>query len=90
LPLGDSTPKTVLIPIGKDTVMEPDETVNLSLVSPTGSASLGTPDTATLTIVDDDSALQFGSTTFIVIEDQGVAEVTVTRPGTPTGAVSAR
>ncbi|MEG5232609.1 Calx-beta domain-containing protein, partial [Microcoleus sp. B3-D3] len=86
---GDSEPKTVLIPIGKDTVVEGDETVNLSLVSPTGSASIGTPDMAILTIVDDDSTLEFSDPTFSVIEDEGVVEVTVTRTGIPTGAVSA-
>jgi hypothetical protein len=55
---GDFGPKTVLIPIVNDTDVEGNETVNLTLVSPTGSASIGMPDTATLTIFDDDLAPQ--------------------------------
>jgi Ca2+-binding RTX toxin-like protein len=51
---GDSAPKTVTIPINDDTVDEADETINLSLVNPTGGATLGTQQTAVLTIVDND------------------------------------
>ncbi|MEG5232608.1 Calx-beta domain-containing protein, partial [Microcoleus sp. B3-D3] len=86
---GDSTPQTITIPIVNDTLVEGNETVNLSLGSPTGNASIGTQSTATLNIVDDDSTLQFSDPTFSVIEDEGVVEVTVTRTGIPTGAVSA-
>src|SRR4028119_1212197 len=51
---GDSLPKTVTFAIGNDTEVEPDETVNLSLGSPTGNALIGMPNTAIFTIVDDD------------------------------------
>jgi hypothetical protein len=89
---GDSAPKIVTFPIGNDTEVEPDETVNLSLGSPTGNASIGTQSTATLTIVNDDilSTLQFSAPTFSVKEDgTPIAAVTVTRTGSTTGAVSA-
>jgi hypothetical protein len=53
---GDSAPKTVPIRILNDTLVEGDETVSLSLGSPTGNASIGTQNNAaTLTIVEDDS-----------------------------------
>jgi len=47
------TSKTFSVPILEDTVVEGSETVNLALTSPTG-ATLGTPNTAVLTIVDND------------------------------------
>ncbi|MEG5125539.1 Calx-beta domain-containing protein [Microcoleus sp. ARI1-B5] len=87
---GDSAPKTVTIPIINDTLLEPTETVNLSLVGPTGNATIGTQSTATLNILDNDSTLQFSDPTFRVNENgTPVAAVTVTRTGSTTGAVSA-
>jgi M6 family metalloprotease-like protein len=53
---GDTASKTVSIPIGNDTFFESDETVNLTLTNPSGGASLGSPDAAVLTIIDDDPA----------------------------------
>jgi hypothetical protein len=77
-------------PIVNDTLVEGDETVNLTLGSPTGNASIGTQITATLNIVDDDSSLQFSGPTFSVKEDgTPIAAVTVTRTGSTAGAVSA-
>jgi hypothetical protein len=51
---GDTTAKTVSVPILQDTTDEPDETVNLTLSTPTGGATLGAQTTAVLTITDDD------------------------------------
>jgi hypothetical protein len=52
---GDATDKTVTIPILDDALIEGDETVNLMLSNPTGGASLGTPSSAVLTIVDNEA-----------------------------------
>jgi streptogramin lyase len=49
---GDTTPKTVDIPILQDLLAEGNETINLTLSDPTGEATLGIPSQAILTIVD--------------------------------------
>lgn len=49
-----STSQSFTVPIVDDAVIEPDETVNLTLTNPTGGAFLGTPAEAVLTIVDND------------------------------------
>ena len=43
------------VPIYDDSDVEGDETINLGLSDPTGGATLGTQDTAVLTVVDDES-----------------------------------
>ena len=50
------TSKTVAIPITNDTLVESSETVLLSLSSPSSGATLGSPNSAALTIVDNDAA----------------------------------
>jgi RTX calcium-binding nonapeptide repeat (4 copies)/Calx-beta domain/Protein of unknown function (DUF1573) len=52
---GDTSAKTVTIPIFNDTEVEGNETVNLTLGFPTGGATIGTNNTAILTIVDNDA-----------------------------------
>jgi peptidoglycan/xylan/chitin deacetylase (PgdA/CDA1 family) len=51
------TSHTITIPILDDTIDEDNETFSISLSNPTN-ATLGSPTTATLTIIDDDSAPQ--------------------------------
>lgn len=65
---GDGANKTCSVPIAADLLDESDETVLLSLANATGSASIGTPAAATLTIQDDDSPPQ------ISVDDVSQAE----------------
>ena len=54
---GDSSPRTFTVTICNDSLTEGDETINLTLGSPTGTGSLGTPATAVLTIGTDDGPM---------------------------------
>ena len=88
----DSANKTFNVPVIDDATPENNETVNLTLSAATG-ASLGTPSSATLTIVDNDSAGSPGTLSFTtaqqsVGESAGDATVTVQRTGGSTGAVT--
>jgi hypothetical protein len=79
------TSKTFTIPILDDNLVENNETINLALSNPTGGAALGSPATAAVTIVDNDvpqpGVLQFSTSAYSVIENQGTATITVTRTG---------
>lgn len=89
---GDTADKMCTIPIIDDTLGESSETVLLSLTNPTGGATLGTPSTATLTIIGDDVSgeLSFSTSSYQVDEDIGAAAVMVRRTGGSDGALSVR
>ncbi|MEB3341988.1 Calx-beta domain-containing protein, partial [Okeania sp.] len=53
----EETEKNVNIPIVDDSETEGNETINLALSNPTGGATIGTQDTAVLTIVDNEVIL---------------------------------
>ncbi len=83
--------QVVDIPILDDTVYEGDETFDITLSNPTGGAVLGTPVTATATILEDDpgpGALQLDAATYSVAENGGNLSVTVNRTGGAGGAVT--
>jgi hypothetical protein len=91
---GDTKPKTFKVDIIDDDEVEEDETVILSLGNVTGGAQLGSPDTAVVTITDNEQTekhgiLQFSKTEFTVREDVHTAQaiITVQRIGGSDGIV---
>ncbi|HKS29654.1 MAG TPA: Calx-beta domain-containing protein [Pyrinomonadaceae bacterium] len=77
------TSKTVNIPLTDDTSREDNETINLLLSSAAGGATLGTPVSAVLTIVDNDApTIGLSSNSYNISEDanntpQGYASLIV-------------
>ena len=88
------TSKSVTLPIINDLVVESNETFQLSLSNLTGGATLGSPSTATVTIVDNDTASQGGAIAFESATYSGTEGalmlLTLVRTGGSVGAVSAR
>ncbi|MEZ4713577.1 MAG: Calx-beta domain-containing protein [Caldilineaceae bacterium] len=79
------TSKSFTVAITNDALDETNEVLNLKLSAPQN-ATLGTPNTAQLTIQDDDPAptVQFGAATFTESENGSVAVIEVTLSG-PSG-----
>ena len=79
---GESS-KTFTVGLIDNTRVNADRRVKLTLSSPTGGL-LGSPSTATLTIVNDDNggALSFASPNFSVAENATAVTITVVRSGT--------
>ena len=88
---GETTPRTVTIPIVSDTVTEGTETLAVTLSGPTGGIVLGAPASAQVTISDAVAAstLQLNTATVPVSETTTSALVLVTRAGGASGVVGA-
>lgn len=80
--------RSFTIPILDDNELEGGETVNLTLSNPTGNASLGNPNPATLTIENDDVTIQFTQSNFNGLESVGEATIAVSRAGNSTGVTT--
>lgn len=88
---GDGANKTFNITVINDQSLESNETANLLLSAPSG-ATLGSPDNAVLTIVDDDTpqpgVIRFTSAAFAVAENGGTSMISAERVNGSTGDVS--
>jgi len=77
--------QTFNVPVIANFEVNDDRTVNLALsnIQPPGSAAIGNQPTAILTIINDDSAISFGSATFSRIENapDAQAAITIVRSG---------
>jgi subtilisin family serine protease len=88
---GDSTAKTFTVAAVDDAAAEGNESINLSLSAPGGSATLGTTRTAVLNILDNDNApgsVAFTAATASLAETGGAITVSVARTGGSFGAAS--
>jgi YD repeat-containing protein len=91
---GDTANKTFTITVLDDTAVESNETVTVTLGSPTGGATIGSPATATVTIFNDDNppagSVQFSASSFSGGEAAGQRTITigVTRTGGNFGGAS--
>jgi hypothetical protein len=82
---GDMADKFFDVPLIDDGAVEPAETVFLALSNPTGGATTGSQVTAELTISDNDGTLlQFVSSSFQTVEDDGSVEISLERFGSDT------
>jgi len=86
--------RTVTVSILEDAAIEGTEAFTVSLGSPTGGATLGSPATTTVRIIDNDEETSGGQISFETAEittDEagGTAEVSVQRTGQSQGAVGA-
>ena len=71
---GDAADKTFSVPILDDSSYEGNETVNLTLSNPTGGATIGSPNAAVLSILDNNPFLRD-------FDGDGKNDITVWRPG---------
>ena len=78
-----TTSMKIEVPIFNDAFDETNETVHLTISNPTGGATLGARDTATLTIIYNDTAgvIAFSAPTYLISETGTTATVTITRSG---------
>ncbi|MDT5294764.1 MAG: hypothetical protein QOJ76_1644, partial [Acidobacteriota bacterium] len=74
--------KSIFLSVINDDIVEPDETVNLTLSNLTGNATLGSPSSATFTIENDDQyRIQFSAAGYNASEAAGSIPITVTLQG---------
>jgi hypothetical protein len=75
------TTNTFTVSITDDSTLESNETFRVSLSNPTGGAALGSTTNATVTILEDDSALAFSTNAVSVAESAASVTLTVARTG---------
>ncbi len=89
---GDASAKSISVALYDDAIAEPSETFGLTLTAASG-AALGTPTSAIVTLVDNDSVavpgqLQFLTSASTVSESAGAVVLSVARVGGSDGVVS--
>ncbi len=89
----NATTATITVQLCNDLIAEGgNETFTITLSNAGGGATIGSPSTATVTIIDADpntpGMVQFNPTTYTVRESAGTVTLTVTRTGGTSGAVS--
>ena len=88
---GDSTAKTISVPVTDEQLTSGSKTFGVTLSAPTGGATLGTTSTATVTITNNDvvpGTLAFSISSYSVNEAAGTVTLQVTRTGGSSGAAT--
>ncbi len=91
---GDAAAKTITVgptgtvPIINDAVVEGAEDFTITLSSPTGGALIGATGTTSVTVVDNESTVEFSPAALTVSEAGPNGVLTVTRTGSTTAAAS--
>ncbi len=80
---GDTTPRSLSIPLLDDGAVEPDETFQVRLFNPSVAAALGPQTNAPVTLLNDDflGTVQFSAAAYRQNENGGPALITVVRTG---------
>ncbi len=82
------TSKVISIPIKNDTSVELSEHFSVELRNPAGGAALGAVTKAVVTILEDDSSIEFGQSNYTVNESAGYLTITIIRKGNVSAAAS--
>src|SRR5581483_8705882 len=82
--------KTFTVGIINDKLVESNETFGVMLKNPTGGAVLGSLKDAVVTIIEDDTGVEFGQTRFDVVEGIPYATIYVVREGNVTGQTTVK
>lgn len=82
------TTKTFSVPITNDTRVEKNEFFTVQLYNPAGGATLGAVAKAVVTIVEDDSAIEFAKSTYSANESDGWITITLVRKGSSANAAT--
>jgi hypothetical protein len=87
---GDETEKSFVVNINDDGDFESNEIFNVTLNNAMGGATIGDPDTAAVTIIDNEQpgTLQFSKTDYSVNEDSASINVIVSRIDGKDGAIT--
>ncbi|MCA9228431.1 MAG: hypothetical protein KDA47_22600, partial [Planctomycetales bacterium] len=80
--------KTISIPIVDDGSTERDEVFSIQLYSPSNDATIGALATTQVTIQDNDSAIEFAQSNYVVNESTGVMQIKVRRIGSTAGTAT--
>ena len=80
--------KTISVTVINDTIAEPNKSFAVNLGAPTGEVTLGANTSVAVTILDDDSTLQFSAPAVTVLERATNVTLTVIRRGSTNTAVT--
>lgn len=87
---GDTSTRTITVPIVDDGWVEGEENFLIRLLNPSIGAELGSNSETEITIIDNDilATIAFGNTSLAVNESDGTVTLSATRQGNSTGPIS--